>query len=420
MKRNFLKLFAVLVTGAVIFTSCNKDLDEMPAIATPTNPTGAGMAGAIAGIANDSLYYKVITKSGLAAMLNNNANSYTMFVPDNAGMKVFLNKLTQGALPLAAPDVAFASFINSANFPASLAQAIVLYNTLGGKFPSASIASSFPNYPLPSQLILDQNQPFVRMVIAPSKRGSAMWVNNVPVTAVDLQASNGIIHHTYTVVLPPVVPRVVMLRDTMYNRSDLTYFKAAIARGDSGQVVKPNNDSTNFFHYLLGYGAMNMTVVAPNDAAFQNLIFGMVYQKVLSLTGNATLALSQANAAVAAGPAFLYTLPVAQVRGILAYHILAGGTTSVVPNIRVFSNNFFPAPTFVKTLVNSSIAAHPGVEAKATFTGPVVSSLTFSGYSINPSNGTLYATGTAANAVAMDLHAVNGVYHVIDKVLLPQ
>jgi hypothetical protein len=85
----------------------------------------------------------------------------------------------------------------------------------------------------------------------------------------------------------------------------------------------------------------------------------------------------------------------------------------------VFSVNLSPGPSFVTTLVNSSFAAHPGIMANATFTGPFVTNLTFTGLGTFPPGGAPF-TGTAATAISADNHAVNGVYHVIDNVLLPQ
>ena len=118
-----------------------------------------------------------------------------------------------------------------------------------------------------------------------------------------------------------------------------------------------------------------MTVLAPNNAAFQTLIFGLVYGKVLALTGDPAIANAQAAGAVAAGPAFLSTnnISTADVRAIIAYHILAAANTAGVyqPAYRAFSVNFSSTPTYVKTLVNSSFAAHPGILAQATFTGPL-------------------------------------------------
>jgi hypothetical protein len=78
-------------------------------------------------------------------------------------------------------------------------------------------------------------------------------------------------------------------------------------------------------------------------------------------------------------------------------------------------------------LVNSdsAYAQHPGIMAKATFTGPFVTKLQFTGLGPLPPGVQPY-TGAAANAaisssgIVTDNHCVNGVYYVIDKVLLPQ
>ena len=129
--------------------------------------------------------------------------------------------------------------------------------------------------------------------------------------------------------------------------------------------------------------------------------------------------------AVFSNPALYSVLTAATVRGIIAYHLLASPnpvTSAFEPNIRVFSVNFPPAsatPYFVKTLVNSSFGPHPGIIANATFTGPFVTGLTFTGLGTFPPGGAPFS-GTAANATSLDNHAVNGVYYVIDKVLLPQ
>lgn len=398
----------------VFLTSCNKELETLPNITVPTYPVGTTLGKTIAANANDSLFNRLLIRSGLSSLFLDSTKTFTMFVPDNAGMKIFINTISGGAVPLAAPDAVFSGFI-TANIPVASAAGIIQYNTIGGKFPASAIPTTSPNYPLPSQIILDPTQPFVRLTTFPSKNAVYAYVNNIPLTSVDQVASNGIIHHTYTVVAPPSA----VLKTMIAAEASLSYFRAAITRADSGQVGTARFDS------LLNYGVTNMTVLAPNDAAFQTLVYGLVYGAVFAQTGSATIANAQAAAAVAAGPAFLSTNSVssAQIRGIMAYHLLASLTTSTTspyqPNIRVFSNNIPATPTFVKTLVNGSVAAHPGILAKATYTGAFATGATFTGLGTFPPGGAAYS-GAPANAVAIDKHAVNGVYHIIDKVLLPQ
>ncbi len=410
MKKINYKLLLLLST-VVFITSCNKDLEQFAPITVPGYPTGNGIAATIALNPNDSLFSKLIVRSGMSTTLNDLTKSFTLFAVDNPGMRIFVNAASGGLIPIAAPDAVHANFISTL-IPAASAAGIINYNTIGQKFLAANISSAFPNYPLTSQIILDPAQPFVRMNIFPVRGTAYSYVNNLPITVAGLDqlAANGVIHHTYTIVAPPTATLKAMIA----GESTLSYFRAAIARADSGTVA-----GTSQFDFLLNYGVTNMTVLAPNDAAFQSLVFGLVYSQVFAATGSTALATAFANGAVAVGPAFLSTnnVTTAQIKGIIAYHLLATKTTSYQPNIRVFSVNIPATPTFIKTLVNGAFDAHPGILAKATYAGPFAIGATFTG--LGNFGGAPYS-GTPANAVAIDKHAVNGVYHIIDKVLLPQ
>jgi len=410
MKKINYKLLLLLST-VVFITSCNKDLEQFAPITVPGYPTGNGIAATIALNPNDSLFSKLIVRSGMSTTLNDLTKSFTLFAVDNPGMRIFVNAASGGLIPIAAPDAVHANFISTL-IPAASAAGIINYNTIGQKFLAANISSAFPNYPLTSQIILDPAQPFVRMNIFPVRGTAYSYVNNLPITVAGLDqlAANGVIHHTYTIVAPPTATLKAMIA----GESTLSYFRAAIARADSGTVA-----GTSQFDFLLNYGVTNMTVLAPNDAAFQSLVFGLVYSQVFAATGSTAIATAFANGAVAAGPAFLSTnnVTTAQIKGIIAYHLLATKTTSYQPNIRVFSVNIPATPTFIKTLVNGAFDAHPGILAKATYAGPFAIGATFTG--LGNFGGAPYS-GTPANAVAIDKHAVNGVYHIIDKVLLPQ
>lgn len=413
MKNINIKLLVIL-SGVFFLTSCNKELEQLASIPKPTYPTGGGVATTLAANANYSMYSALITRAGMTATLNDSTKYFTVFATDNNGMKLFVNAASGGAVPLAAPDATFLGFISS-SLPAASAAGIVQYNTVGQRLLAGNIGNSFPNYPYTSQIILDPTQPFVRMPIFPVRGTPYSYVNNLPLVATDMAANNGVIHTAFSVAAPPTATLKTMIAAD----ASLSYFRAAIARADSGSVGLSKFDS------LLNYGVTNMTVLAPNDAAFQTLVFGLVYSKVFALTGDAVISAAQANAAVAAGPAFLSTnnVTTALVKGIVAYHLLASLTSSTTtpyqPNIRVFSNNVPATPTFIKTLVNGSLAIHPGVMAQATYSGPAVTSLKFTGYGTFPSGGTPFSSA-AATAVTLDKHAVNGVYHIINSVLLPQ
>jgi hypothetical protein len=396
-------IYLVLLSALFFLTSCNKDLEQPAAIPTPVYPTGLGVAATIA--ANPSLFNRLIIRSGTAAAtLNDLAKSFTLFVPDNNGMKIFINAASGGLVPLAAPDAVFSNFISTALRPGQC-DTLIKYVTIGQKFPAASLGSSFPNFPLTTQIILDPNQPFVRMNIFPVRGTPFSYVNNIPVTGVDQAAANGIIHHTAVLVTPP--SRV--LKDTINRTANLSIFRAAVIRGDSGQV------GLNRFDSLLNYGVTNMTVLVPSDTAFKTLINGLSGGLVPLNAPTATFIGFLNN------PAFVTA---ATVRGILAYHFFATNPTgSYLPNVRVFSVNFPATPTFMKTLVNGGVAAHPGILSQPFFTGPVADSVRFTGLGTFPPGGPAYsgaaATSRRTNGT-LDRHAVNGVFHVIDRVLLPQ
>lgn len=459
---NKLKLYAtVAMSTVVLLSACNKGLEELDPINTsvPQNPIVGSVAQVIASNPNDSLFYKLLVRSTLLPLLNDTNKRFTIFAVDNAGMKIFVNAATGGAVPLNAPDATFVGFINN-SLPVASAVGIIQYNTIGQQYLSGSWANAIPNLPLPSQIQLDPiNTPFLRMTICPSINNGINYVNNIPVfnPAIQASASNGVVHHSYTIAAPPTK----LLKDLISTDTALVFFRAAVARGDSGSVGTSKLDS------LLGFGVLNMTVLAPNNAAMRTAIDSLIYPNVYSqvyaqvypvvyqnvynaaialmLTPAQATAFATANSpaiaatnslpiahsnstALASSPTTFSLLPVSAVKGLLAYHFLASNSSgSIKPDIRFFSVNSPTTPKFIKTLVNGSLAAHPGINAVATFAGPTPTSVKLTGFGILkegwgstiPVNPAPY-TGAAANVIAADRHGVNGVYHIIDRVLLPQ
>jgi Fasciclin domain len=399
-----IKTTALPVLGAmVVFSSCNKDLD-VPATVPPGPVTGNTIAAAIAASPNDSLFNRMLIRSGLAGTLNNPNTEFTLFAVDNAGMKLFVNSASGGAVPLAAPDATFSAFIAN-TLPAATAAGIISYLTLPQRVASSQIPTTFPNLQRPTMILLDPTNPLVRMSAFPSKNANGAFFNNVPITSVDQQASNGIIHRIFTVSPPPTA----LLKTMIANEPSLSYLRAAITRADSGQV------GLNRFDSALNFGVANLTVFAPNDASMQTLVFGLAYSQAFAASGgNVTIATAAANAAVAAGPAIFASAAVTtqQMRGIIAYHLMG---------VRVFNCNM---PTvslggLFPTLLNGAIPAHPGLRLQSAFAGPFAASFTATGLGTFPPGGAPYS-GTAANGIKRDQHGVNGVYHIIDRVLLPQ
>jgi uncharacterized surface protein with fasciclin (FAS1) repeats len=408
--KNKIKTGSFLMASAVmVLSACNKGVLDIPEpVVVP--PAGLSVAETLAATPTDSLFNRMVIKSGMVATLSNKALTYTVFVPDNAAIIASFGSLAAANGTIAA-------------LPATSLASIVKYHMLPQKLTSAQIVHGYPNLQRPTDIILDPTNALVRLSAFPSKSplttlASTFYYNNAPIIAADATAGLSTIHHIAFIASPPSR----LLKDTIGRVANLTYFKAAITRADSGQI------NLNRFDSLLNYAVTNMTVLAPSDAAFQTLIYGLVYSNVFALTGSAATADAQANGAVALGPAifqvsaFYSSLSAATVRGILAYHLLAGTnpvTGAIEPSVRVFSVNIPNTPTFVKTLVNSSVAVHPGLLAQATYTGPIATAVKFTGLGTFPPGGAPFS-GTAANVIGADRHAVNGVFHIIDRVLLPQ
>jgi len=389
-----------------IFSSCNKNVDQLPDITYPIN-AGKGLADVLATIPADSLYNKLVVRSGLAPTINNLGASFTLFVPDNAAMKSFVTAATGGAIPATAPDAAFVNFLNT-TLPIASVQGIVGYNIVPQKLPLANIPTSFPNIQYPTILNpAPQLSALLRLTTFPSKRGSINWVNNVPITAGDVAAGNGLIHTTAAVVAPPSR----YLWDTINNGSDFTYLKAAIQRADSGVAA-----ASTLAAALQNIGA-NLTVFAPSNLAFQQLLTAQITQALIAQGTSPAVASATATAlastpAVFTNPALWNVLTPTTVKGLVVYHILGS---------RAFSVNLPTAATNVPTLLNTAIPLHPGISIQAVFAanGVSVASATVKG-AANATAATIAINPTPAPNGTSDQLYLNGILHKINQVLLPQ
>jgi uncharacterized surface protein with fasciclin (FAS1) repeats len=249
--------------------------------------------------------------------------------------------------------------------PAASVASIVQYHVVPGrKLMSSAVPTSFPNVQMPTSFIIPapNTNPLVRFSNFPSRRGDRVWVNNIPVVTPDVDAANGSIHVTAAVVAPPT--RVLL--DTISRETDMSYLVAAILRADVGVPA-----GSRFQDYLANPLA-NFTIMAPTNAAFMALFTSLR----LPVT-----------------PSSFGLLPVSTVKGIVAYHVLMG---------RAFSPNLPTAATPVPTLLSASLPTAPLLTVDAT-------------QGVRGARNPSYSRITA-----VDRHAINGVYHKIDQVLMPQ
>ncbi|MEO6230795.1 MAG: fasciclin domain-containing protein [Ferruginibacter sp.] len=409
-----MKIFNKIIKGSLLtvssclfFLACNK----APLPAVPLTQPTASTAPTLAKLLDDpqfSILKAAVTKAGLLPTLSVPTLKFTLFAPDD-------NAFIASGIPSVAA-------VNT--FPAATLNSIISYHVIPQIIASSSIPVSFPNFEYPTILnptgisTTPGYNPLVRLTTYPSRRANGAWVNNIPIIATDIQASNGVLHKVAALVAPPSA----YLWDIINASPDLTFFKAAIQRADSGVAVAGRLQTA------LGSFGTNLTVLAPTDAAVQQFaVFTIttalvpVITQQLILGGytraqaavQAPILAQQQAAALAASPTvfsnpLLYgPLPAQTVRGLIVYHFL--GTT--IPGIRIFTVNLSTAPTQIKTLLNQAVPPHPGVTVQATFTGPFVTAATAKGLA-NP---------TAANFILpADINAVNGVMHKIDQVLVPQ
>lgn len=421
IKRNIMRLYTsklfngsfLIAATATMLVACNKELPQAEPIVPPT-PSGVSIAETINTDADLSILKAALSRAGtpLTALLSDKSGVYTFFAPTDAA---FQNAFALLGIP---------SAVGVAAFRPGQIDTILRYHLIGGQeLTSAIISSGFPNVQEPSSFVLAPPSaslpPGLRMPLFPSKRGTSLWLNNIPVTKTDIDAANGVIHKIAVVALPP--------SQYLWNRidtaADLTYFKAAILRADSGTTA-----ATSLMGALLNPAA-NLTVFAPTNTAFQQVLTAQVTQALIPvitqqlIAGGATpdqaaaqapgMAQTQATAIASTpdvfqNPALFSVLTAQTVKGIVVYHLLGA---------RAFSVNLPTTATNTPTLLNSAVPAHPGVTVQATFGATGVTAATVKGA----------ANATASNILinplpgaTSDQNYINGVLHKIDQVLRPQ
>lgn len=392
MKFNFSiikRQVVAVVAGVSLLTACNKDV-AAPTPITPPATTGTQTVAELLNDASFSILKAAATKAGLLEALGDKTAVYTLFAPDDAAFQ----------------RAGITSAVVQA-LPAEQLRSILQYHIVGGqRVSSTMIPTTFPNLQLPSLLVLAPPSgplpPGLRMSIFPSRRGTSGFANNIPLTAVDIQASNGVIHKVFA----PVAPPTQFLWARIDTDPNLTYLKAAIQRADQGGAG---------LQAALSNPAANLTVFAPTNAAFQQLLtaqitVALMAQGMPQADAVATATALASTPGVFTNPALATVLTPTTVQGIVVYHLLG---------VRSFSVNLPATATATQTLLNRGISNHPGVTLQATFGAAGVSAATVKGVA-NTTASNVQINPTPAPNGTSDQHYINGVLHVIDQVLRPQ
>lgn len=444
----WMKPAAIVVLMISLFASCNKDLPSAEPIVT-TPPSGQTIFEIVrANGATYSYLDSAIVRAStfnnpagkLDALLGSKTTVFTVFAPDNDAFQRSFQLL---GLPTAVSSIKLLrpGFLDT----------VLRYHIVGGQeFTASTIPTAFPgSLYLQSGLVLSPPSatvpPGYRMPIFPGKQGNTAFANNVPLVQTDIDAANGVIHRASFIVLPPSQ----VLWQRIATDADLTYLKAAVEKADEG-------DPNKTIQAALSNPSANFTLFAPSNLAFQQLLTGLITQALIPLVtqqlipvieqqlinGGATPAEAAAQApaiaaaqapAIAQGqaaalastpgvftnPALASQLTPTTVKGILVYHLLTGKVGSTFQGIRVFSNNIPSSDVNSFTLLNTVVAAHPGVTLKATYGFAGVIAITAKGLG-NATASNVAINPTPAPNGTSDQHYINGTLHKIDQVLRPQ
>jgi uncharacterized surface protein with fasciclin (FAS1) repeats len=350
------KIVSYSLVALLLLSSCNKDV---PAPVPNTVTQGNTIGEKINTDPNYSILKNALTRAGLLATLSAPGSNFTVYAPDN-------NAFIASGLPDAVVSAV----------PLTTLIPLIQYHITATKLPAASIPATFPNLQMATLLQLPGGNPLVRMNSFPGRNGGNLFVNNMPIVGADaFVGSNGVMHRIPFILQPPST----VLAQQIYTDPNHQLFSAVVQRGDVGQTGLNRIDS------VLKFGIANVTVFAPTDNAIKGLI------NVLS---GGAIPLAAPNSVFV--DFINNTLPVATARGVVAYHSLGS---------RAFSVNLPLTTSTIQTLVGAS-----------PFPQLTVDRSTASPRLLGAGNG----AGNYANFTATDRLAVNGVWHVIDRVLLPQ
>jgi transforming growth factor-beta-induced protein len=255
-----------------------------------------------------------VVQEGLVPALSNPFGTFTVFAPNNDAFDALAAELgvAVGDL-LALPDLSD----------------ILLYHVLGAEVPSSAVTNGLLAQPLNTENTIKMT----------ATSGGDVFANHAQVILADVSASNGVVHVIDNVILPSIT-----LVDLALAEPDFDILTAAIIEKELLPVV------TDPFATL--------TVLAPNDAAFQALM------TALSINQEQLLALDN-------------------LEDILLYHV-------------------FDSEIFAGDLENGLLAS------------PINDDNTLK---VTVNNSGIFFN--QAQVIGGDIEASNGVVHVLDAVLLP-
>lgn len=227
-----LVLLSMIITSAVVFTSC-KD-DEAP-VNTAKNIVQVASADT-----SFSILVAAVVKTDLVNALSAPSANLTVFAPVNSAFRA-----------IGYPSAAYIN--NNVTSPADIAalKNVLLYHVLGSKVPSSAITGTNTGV---ATLKGDS--------IYATKNTGGVFINGVKVVQADVAASNGVIHVIGSVLMPPsgnlLTTAVALGANT--TPSGFSLLVAAVLRADASAAGNPISSALS--------SAGPFTVFAPTNQAF--------------------------------------------------------------------------------------------------------------------------------------------------------
>lgn len=232
-------LFA-LAMGSLLTISCDKD-DE-----TPMNPKLGNIVEVASGNPDFSILVAAVKRAGLVDVLSS-AGPFTVFAPTNAAFESLLKEL--GAAKLE-------------DIPVETLKSVLLYHVISAKVPSSAVATGYV-----STNAEGPNDSKVSLYITKDSKGVKID-DRANVTAVDIAASNGVIHVIDKVLLPNKIVQMA-INDPSFSTlvAAVVYADLVGALNADGPftVFAPTNEA--FADLLAAAGATKLEDLAPETVA---------------------------------------------------------------------------------------------------------------------------------------------------------
>ena len=232
-------LFAMALTGTVVFSSCDKDDDPTP---TP-DPT---ITDVVVSDTNFSILEAAVKRAGLADALAQ-PGALTVFAPDNAAFTAA--GITEAVVATLTPE--------------ALAD-ILTYHVLTTKVPSPGVPASDAVTTLQGKSIFASNNT------------NGVFVNGVNVKAADVSASNGVIHVINGVLIPPTQTIAQIA-----SAPGFSILLSAVVKAGLADAVAGPGKFTVFAPTNAAFEAAGLTQAAV-DAASVETVTGIVQQHVIA------------------------------------------------------------------------------------------------------------------------------------------